>query len=564
MRADVRVTVLVYREQTERRRTASLAQELSRLVEAVEASHRHDDAIEALIVAGQLETAVLDATQPDVERPGAARTALDALARAAGLLAASSWRGLDLEVPLRDVQCALRRLREHSPLLPREVDVKTPEGYAWYAVHPEAWFEAARRAAAADDAVVVIGLRSIGASLSAIVAAAFEPSRTMRVVVRPRGHPFERRPRLHPELIDLLRLHGRETFLIVDEGPGMSGSSFIGVAEAMASLGVADSRIVLLPAWIPAGSQLSSERARSSWDRWRKVVVSPDSIGLLDHAVPGEDEVREWSAGAWRNELLPSASWPPVQPQHERRKWRTRRHVTRFIGLGRHGRDIADRIARMHDAGLGPKLEAVKHGYASLEFVDGRICAPPDGELAAALARHLEWISEERVGGRIDFDALVEMIEVNLREGLGCAATARLSRHRRVIEDGVPVRIDGRLHPHEWVRTPERWIKLDGFEHHADHFYPGAQDLAWDLAGVAAEHSLQLRDDVMGRLQRSRRVPRVPEERLRFYDVAYGGFRVGYAQLAAEVTTGDEQARWGRERERCTAFVRGALARLGA
>ncbi len=188
---------------------------------------------------------------------------------------------MDPGEPLGEVEEALRGLRELP--LPREIEVKAPEGYTWYGVHPEAWFEAARRAtASSDDPVVVIGLRSIGTSLSAMAAAAFNPCRSYRVVVRPRGHPFDRRPRLEPELLELLRLHRDELFLIVDEGPGMSGSSLTGVAEAIASLDVPDSKIVLLPAWVPAAERLSSERARVSWDRWRKVVVSPDSLGLLD------------------------------------------------------------------------------------------------------------------------------------------------------------------------------------------------------------------------------------------------------------------------------------------
>ncbi len=552
--------MLVFREQTERCRTGSLIQALTCLLAQVGAARRHDDAIELLIAAGQLESAVLDAEQPEADRPSVARAALDAVTRAAGRVAACSWKGEKLELPVGDVAVALRWLRELP--LPGEVEVKTPEGYAWYAVHPEAWFEAARRLSLGEAPTVVMGLRSIGTSLSAMVAAAFPPARIVRFSVRPRGHPFGRRPRLDPSLLECLHQRGDETFVIVDEGPGMSGSSLVGVADTIASLGIDDGRIVLLPAWNPCASRLGSAHARENWDRWRKVVVSPESIGLLADVLPAGDEVQEWSAGAWRTALLPPDAWPPVQPQHERRKWRTRGEIIRFVGLGRPGRAVTERIARMHDRGFGPALKRVKHGYATLRYVEGQLAAARDAGFASTLARYLQWISTERLEQRIDFDALVELIEVNLREVLGRAAPS-LASYRRAIEDGTPVRIDGRLHPHEWVRTAERWIKLDGFDHHADHFYPGGQDLAWDLAGVAAEHGLELREEVLRRLEGNgiERTPS-PAARIHFYDVAYGACRAGYAQVAAEATQDDESARWRKERDRYVGFLEGALARL--
>ena len=40
-------------------------------------------------------------------------------------------------------------------------------------------------------------------------------------------------------------------FLIVDDGPGLSGSSFLSVAEALAALGVPPGNVILLCAHLP-------------------------------------------------------------------------------------------------------------------------------------------------------------------------------------------------------------------------------------------------------------------------------------------------------------------------
>ncbi len=73
---------------------------------------------------------------------------------------------------------------------PETVQLKTPEGFAFYAVYPEAYIEAARRLRLSAPPRV-IGIRSIGTTLGSVVAAALdaEPPGT----VRPFGDPFARR-----------------------------------------------------------------------------------------------------------------------------------------------------------------------------------------------------------------------------------------------------------------------------------------------------------------------------------------------------------------------------------
>ncbi|HMH01842.1 MAG TPA: hypothetical protein VK555_10535, partial [Terriglobales bacterium] len=53
------------------------------------------------------------------------------------------------------------------------------------------------------------------------------------------------------------------------------------------------------------------------------------------------------------------------------------------------------------------------------------------------------------------------------------------------------VAVDGRMQPHEWLRTSDGiLLKTDASTHGDDHFFPGPTDIAWDLAGVAVEWNL--------------------------------------------------------------------------
>jgi glyoxylase-like metal-dependent hydrolase (beta-lactamase superfamily II) len=55
-------------------------------------------------------------------------------------------------------------------------------------------------------------------------------------------------------------------FVVVDEGPGLSGSSFAGTADALERLGVAPDRIAFLPGH---GGDLGPEAAPAAVARWR-------------------------------------------------------------------------------------------------------------------------------------------------------------------------------------------------------------------------------------------------------------------------------------------------------
>ena len=97
-----------------------------------------------------------------------------------------------------------------------------------------------------------------------------------------------------------------------------------------------------------------------------------------------------------------------------------------------------------------------------------------------------------------------------------------------------PVALDARMMPHEWLQTSRGWLKADALEHHDDHFYPGPQDIAWDLAGFSIEFDLDRTGEHyllerFTRLSGDRAAARLP-----FYRAAYLAFRLGYTAMAGE------------------------------
>ena len=182
------------------------------------------------------------------------------------------------------------------------LEVRVPEGYAFYALHPALYAAAARRLPPGEWQV--IGVRSIGTSLAAVVAATLDAPPP--VTVRPTGDPFDRRLALAPELEAEWASHtGR--FVIVDEGPGLSGSSFGAVADALERLGVARERIAFLPGHAgDLGPQASPEH-RARWAGALRPVAEFDAVILPELAAgvqalvgPATAPMQDISGGEWR------------------------------------------------------------------------------------------------------------------------------------------------------------------------------------------------------------------------------------------------------------------------
>jgi hypothetical protein len=523
-----------------------------------------DAAMSLLIDVGEFEAALADGLSAPEDAIGIERSR----ARDATLAAARLWLRAyrDGSADTDALSGALDRLDACS--LPSSITRRVSEGFAYYALFPETYLLAAERYVLEKQpaSVAVLGIRSIGTTLSAVVAAAFEwhACPTTSWTVRPDGHPFDRKLRLSGELATCLRQCAADgaAFAIVDEGPGLSGSSFASVVDALAALGIPPARIALFPSWDADADRLRSARAERIWRTHEHYCISPRDAGIGPEGAFGiVDAVEDWSGGAWRHSLLGATAWPAVQPQHER--WKVLRRneprLIRFAGLGRYGTATALRARMLFEAGLGEGPGTLTDGFLDLPFVAGApvVSGTVTASEASAMGRYIGGIS--RVFGadaETSEAALMPMLETNVSELL--SESGRLP-------DFVPgpvVRVDGRMLAHEWVRTANGLRKVDALDHHSDHFFPGPTDSAWDLAGATIELSLgdtaarALLDEYTRASGDARVAARLP-----FYRAAYAAFRGGYCAMQADALNGTPEAeRFARACDRYVEALRRCVA----
>jgi hypothetical protein len=190
--------------------------------------------VQILIDYGEFETALADRLTPDADGLNPTADRLRRLALLTGRLFCCSWHEAPAQADFwaNQLERGIRGIAARP--LPQEMFLRASEGYAYYGLYPETYIEAARRffRGIRPTDVTCIGIRTIGASLSAAVSAELEEQgcRVESHTVRCHGHPFDRRLLLDPALEAHLRMRRDGYFAIVDEGPGPSGSTLCCVA----------------------------------------------------------------------------------------------------------------------------------------------------------------------------------------------------------------------------------------------------------------------------------------------------------------------------------------------
>lgn len=477
----------VYRDGKRREGTAQLLDHLVHRLERLRGGtqeQRRRGAVASLVVAGEIEAGLADA-DPTFE----ILEATDALAALV----------LGQPVDMLPVIAATARLLERE--LPSTLVLSSPEAFAYYGLHPEA-FARAMDGYREDDALVV-GIRSIGTSLSAMACAALRARgiRARRVTVRPHGPTNDR-------VLDVVP-PADGPVIVVDEGPGLSGSTFLAVAEAYVRAGTRPEDILLVTTRKP--SDLSAPDAAR---RWRYVtVVAPDAA----RAPLG----RDLSAGRWRGEERA----PAVCAERTKvlgpggRLWK-------LEGLGLGAERAYRRACALAAEGLSPPLRDEGDGWWSSPW-QGRplTSAELDGRGVDHLATYL-----------LRRDELLAAPTSVTDLGPAVAKNARLLFRLDAPPLPVvrPAIVDGRLMPHEWIRAGSRIVKTDAATHGDDHFFPGPTDAAWDVAGAVVEWSLE--PAAVARLVDlyRRRTGDDVAARLDAWIFAYAVMRAAFVRFAAE------------------------------
>lgn len=478
--------------------------------------------LDALIEAGELEAALADAGSPYAE----------SAARVTDCLASAVIHGDSTSVAE-----AASHAKEIAA--PDTLTVAPPEGFTYYALHPSDFARLAATLASEAKRYAVIGVRSIGTTLSAVVVTAVTANGNhgSRITVRPTGHPYSRRTEFTSDQVRWISGNSGAQFLIVDEGPGRSGSTFLSVAEALVRAGVPRHDITILGSREPDLSSLCADNAIKRWGEFRFMATLPSVNERFANCT-------YVGGGDWRQYLIPTGEpWPASWTQMERLKFISpdRRALYKFEGMGPIGAEARDRAFRLANAGFGPRVTDAAGGFLEYEVVTGMQPNAPE-ITASMLERIAEYCAfrydEFGVPSSAQEAQLREMLEFNVAQEFG----TQLTLPTRSPHTNRPVIADGRMNPHEWIlRDSGQLIKTDGVDHGDNHFFPGPCDIAWDIAGAAIEWQLgsEASDFLVEQFQRRSGVD--VSQDLPLYKLAYSVFRSGFCKMAISTVKGSAE-----------------------
>ena len=509
------------------------------------ASSTQPDAVNILLLrAGELECGLRDASASEYVCEHAARVT-DLFAEAA--IALESGADCDSQAIGRRASTLLDQISYSQT-----VAVSVPEGFAYYALHPLDYADMVESLALSTSSALVVGVRSIGSTLSAVVAAGLRKDgiSAERVSVRPTGHPYDRVCEFDSaeRKVTAAAAASNADFLVCDEGPGRSGSSLLSVAEAIEREGVSPLRIHILCSHRPDVSTLCARDAAQRWARYHVICA-----GTTRRLPP--DAAEYLGNGGWRQKLFADRTeWPAGWPQFELLRYGSSdgRTMLTFAGHGHYGAAVHARNQALSDAGFTPAYLGQECGFGRHVVVKGRAARSDDvrPQLLTRMAEYCAWRAREFSAPGAGIADLEAMTRANFEREFG-----------RALEDfSLPVErptiCDAHMMPHAWLQTSAGWSKLDAATHGDDHFFPGPCDVAWDLAGIVVEWGLAGRSREVLLSEYRQASGDDVRARINTYELAYATFRMAWSKMAAgSVGDTEEEGRLLRDYGRYRQFV---------
>jgi hypothetical protein len=556
-----------FMEYTEEIRS-SIARDLDAYVHQAAGRERHSTLVTAFIRASELLQGLADAEFKARGADDISAVQEDGARLLLGLaqVIVRSWNDNfagDLPLPA-DWTILLDRLSSPLPVRTRRA-----EGYAFYALYPESYIEAAARSGLRAN-TVVIGIRSIGTGLGALVAAAIGAGPA--ITVRPTGHPYQRHIEIAPALAEKILADADADFAIVDEGPGLSGSSFGGVADWLQAQGVALERLHFFPAHAGELGPKASLRHRERWAGRPRHIVEFDNLTIRTtnpaHRLatwvselvgPLDAPMSDVSGGAWRTRRYADEKyWPPSHTHSERRKFLAQAGgetwLVKSVGLGNAGMCKLQKGRTLAEAGYSPKVIGICHGFLVQQWVDGvpldTMC-PDRSRLIEAIGQYLGFRAHSlpAMNQGASLPELFAMAIFNIGQASGDEAAARvktmLGEAARFDSTLRPVDTDNRLHSWEWLIAPDgHFIKIDALDHSSAHDLIGCQDIAWDVAGASVEFDLSPQERAqLASMVSPAAVQAENAELLEAFELCYIGFQLGLWTFTLASSAGAEAIR---------------------
>jgi hypothetical protein len=479
--------------------------------------------LDSLIEAGELEAALAD-----LNAHGAAAAASLTDALAIKLCTGEYAAGIQPEDLAARIQA------------PDIVSISPPEGFTYYALHPLDYAKVVERIATQSSRFAVIGIRSIGTTLSAVTTAALngQGCAATRITVRPTGHPYSRNTQFSAAQEHWIKeqLARSAHFLVVDEGPGRSGSTFLSVAEALGRANVPQDHITLVGSRQFDPITLCAQNAVERWGKVHFISTIPSvSTRFCDCAYLG--------GGEWRMlRFNTEDSWPESWTQMERLKFLSPegRQFFKFEGMGPQGAKVRVRAFALAANGFSPAVSDAGDGFLAYANVEGKTVGRQDvsASMLERIARYCTFrVSEFTLASPCNSE-LERMLEFNVQQEFG----RELKLIPGQLTSANPVLADGRMQPFEWIASNQsEFMKTDAISHGDNHFFPGPCDIAWDLAGTIVEWNLdrEATEFVLRKFQQFSGV--AISDNLNVYILAYCVFRLGFCKMAASTVLEDTE-----------------------
>ena len=557
--------MLVYGDQETASSTRAVLSDVRRLAAALDAEPGgiiwHHTCVALFIAASGLAQGIADAefAAAGLDAPSVAQstlmTALQSVARAID----RSWSSNFAQQNPPDVS-ALNELAVDS--LPEALTIHRCEGYAFYMLYPEQYLVAAR---ALPKGAMVIGLRSIGTGLAALIATVCDAY--FVCTLRPVCEVYARTVAVGAELKAVIHARRHGVFALVDEGPGQSGSSLGGVADYLEGAGVARDHIVFLPSH---AGDLGANAQLEHRERWRTAIrlsVGFEELFIDDAArsLPTWFEdvtgtaiapLSDLSGGRWRS-VGPyvEASADPVR---EARKYllttASGTYLLKFIGLDAEGESKFAHAQRLYDAGFSPEPLTLRHGFLATRWMQAERVASTT-EIWPVVAPYLKFRAKAFPALAVvaSLAELLAAARYNVGQAMGGAAEIlfdawpadRVAALQLCVR---PVQVDGRMHRWEWIVSRSSGVlKTDAVDHAQAHDLVGPQDIAWDVAGAVVEFAASKEQcDLLVRAVLGESDDMADLTAL--LTLCYLGYQIGWWDFAAEPGSADRQRRFYTER----------------
>lgn len=466
--------------------------------------------------------------------------------------------------------------------------LKIPEGFAYNALYPEqycaaTWAFIGARKAKLQGAVLIVGVRSIGTTLSAIVASALDCAGidNHRITVRPSGPTNARELVLEKNV-----LNGVSHAIVVDEGPWQSGSSMASVGFALERLGLPRSALAFMPSHKNGPGPKATPEVRTMWNEvatFAVPVTAPifggrtlrehlnhelaNTLGVRAELLPDED----WRRLAYES----TGDWPPSRGRFATSRYRVATTsgslALEFGGIATiDGQSMASQALAASEqrtfGGFAPAPIGMVAGFIARPWLDG--VALRKADVDETLLHSLSHYVAAMAGTPLDAVTLAaaqlrraDWAARHLADALGDSAGKRAAAY---VEAGsvLPVAwtrasFDYDLAPRCWMRTHEGALARIGSAATAHgHTVVGVQPVLWDVASLLVEWELGRKEAriVVGDVEQALGGTRLPRPALRAFMLAYIAFKLG--ELAACQAEADDAAELSRIHDAIGAYCK--------